>query len=147
MNALSTTSPAPRWLRPLDRLGSVLSTACAVHCLLMPLVVAALPMLASGPLASRAFERAACGLMVALASFCLWRGCRTHGRWGLFILLGGGAVVTHAVQWFGPDICCAKERANWTEALVMCVGGLAIASAHLLNLRLMRRCDGCPACS
>lgn len=84
--------------------------------------------------------------MVTLAAACLWRGCRTHGRWGLFLLLGGGAVVTHAVQWFGPDICCAKERANWTEAVVMCAGGLAIATAHLLNLRLVRRCAGCPSC-
>lgn len=42
------------WLRRFDRAGSVLSTACAVHCLLMPVVVAALPVLATGLLASRA---------------------------------------------------------------------------------------------
>ncbi len=144
---LGITSPSLnlRWLHRLDRAGSVLSTLCAVHCLCMPVVVALLPVLASGFLASRAFERTMCVSMVALASLCVWRGCRVHGRWPLLGLLAAGAATTLTVQWFAPPVCCAKERADWTEAGLMCAGGLAIAAAHLLNLRYTRRCACCPA--
>ena len=75
----------------IDVVGSCLSAACAVHCLLMPLAVTLVPFGALAFLADEAFER---GLIIstvglAAASFC-W-GSRQHRRWRALMILQPGA--------------------------------------------------------
>jgi hypothetical protein len=68
----------------------------------------------------------------------LVRCCR-----GLFILLDAGAALVLYIQFAGgPD---EKEQADWEEAAMMAVGGLLIATAHLLNRKLRARCH-CAQC-
>ncbi len=126
-------------------LGTWLSTACAIHCLVMPVVITALPLIGLGFLEERWFERAACGGMLALAALCLWRGCRMHREWrllGLFAL--GGGLMLWLQFTAGPD-CCAHDF-SWFRAGGMGLGGLAIATAHVLNRRLCQRCQH-PGCT
>ena len=142
--------PATR-LAHLDFVGSALSTLCAIHCLAMPFVAGLLPVLGLNFLGDRAFERAACVAMMALAALCLAWGCRVHRRWWLFGLLGSGAALTLGTQFVLPPETCAKSccagAVNWTQALVMFTGGGAIAAAHLLNLRFRRACRCCAEAS
>ena len=142
--------PIPNRLASLDLVGSVLSTLCAIHCLAMPLVAGLLPVLGLNFLGDRAFERAACVAMTALAAFCLLQGCQRHRRWWLLGLLGAGASLTLGTQFFfatNTDAACAKsccsEGVNWSQALVMFTGGGLIAASHLLNLRFGRACGCC----
>lgn len=127
----------------------MLSTLCAIHCLAMPLVAATLPFWGLGIIASRGWEQTTSVIMIVLAGWCLWQGCRRHQRWDLFALLvvGGGIVLGTQFFWPGanPDACCA-ERANWGEATLMFLGGTTIATAHLLNLHFRNtcRCRYCP---
>ncbi|MBK7999420.1 MAG: MerC domain-containing protein [Verrucomicrobia bacterium] len=148
------TTLAIHWnqrLSRLDVMGSVLSTLCAIHCLAMPLVAGLLPVLGLGFLGDRAFDRAACVAMMALAALCLAWGCRVHRRWWLFGLLGSGAALTLGTQFvLAPETCaksCCAGAVNWTQALVMFTGGGAIAAAHLLNLRFRRACRCCAEAS
>lgn len=140
----STTIFAPNWLHRLDVTGSALSTLCAIHCLAMPLVAAALPLWGLSLLGSRGWEQFTSSAMVALAAFCLWQGCRRHGRWWLLVVLGLGATVVLGTQFFWTEAdcreaCCAV-RTDWTEAAFMVTGGLGIATAHVLNLHYRRKC-------
>lgn len=132
-------------LNRLDSLGSLLSTLCAIHCLCLPLLAGLLPALGLTILAIRDAERGACGAMLLLAAACVWNGCRVHRRWSLLALLGAGAALVTCAQWTAPPGCCAAERENWTEAVVMFVGGSLIAASHWLNLR-WRRCI-CHTCA
>ena len=145
---MNTTAPSsPGWLHRLDVAGSVLSTLCALHCLAMPLVAAALPLWGLAVIGSRGLERVTSTGMVALAAVCLWQGCRRHGRWWLLALLAGGATVVLGTQFLWTnevDACCAA-RLDWTEAAFMFAGGLTIAIAHGLNLHYRRKC-GCRLC-
>lgn len=143
------SSTSNHWLRRLDVTGSMLSTLCAIHCLAMPFIAAALPLWGLAVLGSRGWERATCAAMVVLAAFCLWQGCRRHGRWWLLALLGGGACVVLGTQFLWADsgcteACCTAQR-DWAEAAFMFVGGLAIAASHFLNLHFRHRCH-CRLC-
>jgi MerC mercury resistance protein len=133
-------------LNSLDRIGAAASTLCAVHCLLMPLLLAALPALGVTFLANRAVERAVAAALVLFATGCVWRGCRIHGRWTLFALLAPGAVTcTHAIS-AAPD-CCAADAFSWPNALMMTLGGGMVAGSHWFNRRLRARCachEGAP---
>lgn len=141
-------SPSPSHQESLlnraDKIGSVLSSLCAVHCMCMPVLIGLLPVLGLSFLAGHTFEQAACVTMTLLAAACLWAGCRVHRRWGLFALLGAGAALVAYIQFAGaPEE--NETQTNWREAAVMAVGGALIAASHLLNLKLRARC-GCGQC-
>jgi MerC mercury resistance protein len=131
-------------LNRADKIGSVLSSLCAVHCLCMPVVIGLLPVLGLSFLADHTFERAACVTMTLLAAGCLWAGCRIHRRWGLFILLVAGAALVLHTQFAGQTD--EKEtQTDWNEAAVMFAGGALIAVSHILNRRLRASCH-CKQC-
>ncbi|WP_108471425.1 MerC domain-containing protein [Rhodanobacter thiooxydans] len=125
-----------RWWHAADRVGAMASFLCAIHCALLPFVLALLPLLGLEFLADHRFERVFVLAACVLASFVLIRGYRRHQRLlplrlavpGLLLLLlgiiyiDGPAPILHSV-------------------LVTC-GGLLLAGAHFANLRLDSRRDG-----
>ncbi len=124
------TAAAPA--RVLDRLGATASFLCAIHCATLPLVVAILPALGLGFLASHGFERAfvACAAVLALGS--LAAGFRHHRRWRAFALVLPGL-----------SLMCAGLVADAAaqpvlHAVLVVTGGLLVAGAHVANLRLAR---------
>ena len=131
-------------LNRADKVGTVLSSLCAVHCMCMPVLLGLLPVLGLSFLGSPRFEHIACVTMTLLAAACIWSGCRLHRRWGLLLLLCTGAVVVLYTQFGGPPE--EKEtRADWHEAIAMVIGGSIIALSHLINLKLRARCH-CSQC-
>ena len=144
MKSNSLGSRTPSILNHADRIGSLLSTLCAVHCMCMPVLISLLPVIGLSFLTGHKFERVACVTMVLLAAACVWSGCRFHRRWGLLVLLCAGAAVVLYAQFAGPPQ--EKEtQADWHEAIAMAIGGSLIAASHLLNLKLRARCH-CARC-
>lgn len=144
MKSNSPSSNNGPLLNRADKIGSVLSSLCAVHCMCMPVLIGLLPMIGLSFLGSHRFEHIACVTMILLAAACIWSGCRIHRRWGLLVLLCAGAAVVLYTQFAGPPE--EKEtRADWHEAIAMFVGGALIATSHLINLKLRARCH-CTQC-
>ncbi len=140
----ASDSSAPSLLNRADRIGSVLSSACAIHCMCMPALIGLLPVIGLSFLGSHKFEQLACVSMVLLAAACVWSGCRVHRRWGLLVLLCAGAAVVLYTQFGGP-LEETESRTDWHEAIAMFVGGALIATSHLINLKLRARCH-CAHC-
>ena len=122
-----------------DRIGVAASIVCLIHCLLLPLAVPLLPLLAGVVEA----ESVHAGLLVFLAICALLAfvpGYRTHrailvpavGGFGI-ALLAGGALAHDVALLEGLD----------TPLTV--VGGLVLIATHLANLRLCRNCPVCKA--
>lgn len=111
-----------RW----DALGLLASGLCLVHCMSLPLLLAALPAL--GFLAARAFHVALGGLVLGLAALAFVSGYRRHRRLGV-LALGLGGAASLGVAMLLPEGVVAGER--WLTV----VGSLVLVSAHLLNLR------------
>ena len=91
----------------VDNAGALLSMACAVHCLAMPLVVTMLPLVGLGFLAGEPAEYAMVGA-VLLAAGSAVSGVRHHRKWRAFLtlVLAVGIIVTGfmaAEGSFGPS--------------------------------------------
>ncbi|WP_426689235.1 MerC domain-containing protein [Rhodanobacter ginsengiterrae] len=131
----SEQSSKSRWWHLADRVGATASFLCAIHCALLPFVLALLPLIGMEFLADHRFERIFVLCACVLAALVLVRGYRRHRSAlplrmavpGLALLLLGiafiniGSPVLHSV-------------------LVTC-GGLMLAVAHFVNLRLDSRRD------
>ncbi len=138
-------SSSKSFLNDADKIGSVLSSLCAVHCMCMPVLIGLLPVIGFSFVGSHRFEHISCITMILLAAGCVWCGCRVHRQWGLLALLAAGAALVLYTQFGGtPDE--NETRADWHEAIAMFIGGGMIAASHLLNLKL-RACCHCSQCN
>jgi hypothetical protein len=143
----------------IDRAGSVVSLACAVHCAAMPLVVTFLPMLGLSFLANSWFDVAVLlisGTMATIAGVhgyerhkCIWVPLLFWAAIGT-IMVGvmlhfksaGIAEAMHRMPWAKPctDQCCGDSLCGYT----MPIGGVTLFVAHLLNIKLSKACKSCP---
>lgn len=121
-----------RFLPPwVDSLGSMGAFLCAVHCALLPLALAMLPVIGMGILASRGFEVGFVVFATTLAVVSLLHGYRRHRAY-------------HALAWVIPGMAAlwagilvpALHDATLPHAIAMSVGGTLVAVAHLVNLKL-----------
>jgi len=117
--------------RLLDRLGATGSLVCAIHCALLPLLIALLPSLGIAAWLGDDFERGFVLFATLLGSFTLVWGYRRHRVVrALGLLVPGLAALWIAVA-YAP-----LHHALVPHAAVMTFGGTLVGLAHLANLRL-----------
>lgn len=116
----------------LDRAALTASTVCLIHCLLLPLALAALPALEAAVGARPWFHQAMLLLIVPVSGFALllgWKRRRVAGALLLGLLglacLAVGVAIGESVR----------------ETVVTIAGSLLLASAHIVNWRSRRRGD------
>ncbi|MEO6365435.1 MAG: MerC domain-containing protein [Luteimonas sp.] len=117
-------------LRSADRIGFAGSFLCAVHCAVLPLVLAILPAFGLELGGWIDIDQAFVVFATLLGATTLTLGYRRHRvfRAWLWLLPGLGLV------WLGAFT--RLHNHSLTHALVMTSGGLLLAAAHLINLRL-----------
>ena len=121
--------PAPL----LDRLGATGSLLCAVHCAVLPLLIALLPSLGVAAWLGREFEEAFVAFASLLGLFTLAWGYRLHRAVRALGLLVPGLAALWLGVMFDP-----LHDALLPHAVVMTLGGTLVGLAHLANLRLSR---------
>jgi hypothetical protein len=124
-----------------DRLGATASFLCAVHCALLPFVLAALPAFGLGFLADHGFERAFILCASLLALFTLVQGYRRHRAPRALALVLPGLLLL----WIGGFVVDAHGTMLW-HAVLVALGGSLVAAAHLTNLRLIHVYDHTACC-
>ena len=126
------TDPRPTSLfaRLADRFGATASFLCAIHCALLPLVIAVLPAFGLEFLADHRFERAFIAFAGLLALTTLVVGFRRHQRFGAFWFLAPGICLLVA------GIVIDFDQASIPHAICVAIGGTLVAFAHMTNLRL-----------
>ena len=109
----------------LDRAGLVLSSLCAVHCVLGIVVVAGLG-LGGGLLLDPVIHRVGLLMATLIAGVAIGIGALQHRRRSPFVVammgltfMGGGLAVEHGVE----------------EAVLTIIGVALVAAGHVLNLR------------
>ncbi|UNK43392.1 MerC domain-containing protein [Luteimonas sp. S4-F44] len=117
-------------LRRADRVGFAASFLCAIHCALLPLALALLPALGLNLGGWVDIDQAFVVFATLLGLTTLTLGYRRHRAFrAWFLLLPGLALV-----WAGAFTHLHDH--TLTHVVVMTIGGLLLAGAHLLNLRL-----------
>jgi len=123
--------------RQLDTLGALASTACAVHCLLTPVVLAVLPLLGASFWAAPWLENSVVVFAMVLGLTSLLHGYSHHRQFRALGLLLSGMVLLATGRWL------IGHTAQLWETLLVVLGGTAIAVAHLVNRRLCKICETC----
>jgi hypothetical protein len=121
----------------LDRAGMTASSLCAIHCLLMPLVVALLPIAGIRWLASEQAEWVMVGIsvMIGLASL-LPSYIRHHRRKAALIVFIMGVLFIL----IGRTLFAGAEQ---VEPFLVIYGALAVAASHVINKWLCHTCSSC----
>lgn len=120
--------------RIADSVGSTAAMFCAIHCALLPVMIALLPALGLGALTSSTFEWAFVVLASGLALASLWHGYRKHRIYHALAFLLPGLLAV----WAGILIP-GLHHSVIPHAITMSVGGILISVAHIINLRLTSR--------
>jgi hypothetical protein len=116
-----------------DRVGATASFLCAVHCAALPFVLALLPFVGLGVLADHRCERTFVLCACVLATIALARGYRRHRDWlPLQLAAGGMLLLVSGLLWM-------DGRNFAVHSVLVSCGGVLLASAHFVNLRLDRR--------
>lgn len=126
----SDTDAAASVTRVADRVGATASFLCAVHCALLPLLVAVLPAIGLGFLADHGFERGFVVFAVILAFSTMIAGFRRHHHLRAFWFLIPGVLLLLTGVVIDP------HHAGALHAVLLASGGTLVALAHLINLRL-----------
>jgi hypothetical protein len=119
-----------RLSRLADRFGATASFLCALHCAVLPFVVAVLPALGLSVLADHRYEALFVLFACCLASTTILLGRRRHGdsRAALLLLPAVGLLLAGVAVEFGAQPAL--------HAVLVCLGGSLLALAHVVNLRL-----------
>ncbi len=135
----TSAGDAAHWHGRADRFGAVASLVCAVHCALLPLVLGALPVLGLSFLADHRYEAMFIAFASVLATLMVAYGFRRHRRLlALWLLLPGIALLL-------AGAFSAFAHGSALHSMLVAVGGVLVAGAHVVNLRLARGCVR-PAC-
>jgi hypothetical protein len=119
-----------------DRVGIVVSGACAIHCTLLPLLIAAMPILGLGGLLD---PRVEWGFIVSTAligaTAHIRAYLRDHCHVAPGLIFAAGFVLVLSARLFLED----HQLGPYAVGL----GGLLAATSHYANLRLCRCCHAC----
>ena len=126
-NDMSTESST---LRQADRLGFAASFLCAIHCALVPILLALLPAFGLNVGGWIDIDQAFVVFATLLGATTLTLGYRRHRAFRAWALLLPGL----GLVWTGSFTVLHNH--GIAHAVVMTLGGLMLAGAHLLNLKL-----------
>lgn len=113
----------------LDRAGMWITTLCAIHCLLLPLILPMLALAGFAFIGEDALENTILGLSVIVGLWSLVGGARRHGQWLLLLPLLAGALIYSQRDIFG----------HMGEPFIILLGAGLIIYAHWSNLKRSRR--------
>ena len=117
-----------------DRAGVWISSLCALHCLLLPILIPLIPLVASSFVAEVWFERTILSISILIGFWALFIGFYKYHRqiYPVYSLVLGGLIYWHK-DIFGHEY----------EPFTIAVGAFLIIGAHLLNMKLCKACDDC----
>ena len=125
---------APRRFATLvDRVGAAASLLCAVHCALLPFVLALLPLIGLEFLAGHVFERVFVACAATLACLSLLVAYRRHRKpQALYLMVPGIVLLVLGIS-IDLDVHVTMHTAS------VVTGGVLVACAHVTNLVLAHR--------
>ncbi|XPF92714.1 MerC domain-containing protein [Colwellia sp. RE-S-Sl-9] len=118
----------------LDRIGITATSLCALHCILLPVLLPALPLLGLSFLADHTWEHVFLIMTAILGSFALFSGFKKyHKRLYPFYLLFLGVGIYWIKHNFSEEL----------EPYFIILGASLIVAAHVINLKLCNSCKQC----
>ncbi len=116
-----------------DKFAIGLSIMCAIHCLVLPLLLAMLPGMAALQLDNEAFHLWMVVAVLPTSIYALTMGCRQHKRYRLLILSAIGLALLFMELLLGEVLISEAG-----EKILLVTGAGFVAVGHWFNYRLCR---------
>jgi len=117
----------------LSKVGPWVSIACAIHCMVSPIILGLLPMVH----ASEAIETGLIVASVAIGALTIGAGYREHHKARVLVLLGCSLAFLASRYFVSENL----------ETAVVVTGAMLMAIAQFTNVRLQKHCcDHAHAC-
>lgn len=121
----------------LDKVGSVVSFVCAIHCFLTPLLIVIFPVALAEVLGHHVAHDWLVIASISLAIISLIIGHQKHKNYNIFILPVISAFLF---------MLSAHKHNDWSNSLILATAGLILVATHLLNRKLCEQCKDCKRC-
>ena len=121
-----------------DKFAIGLSMLCAIHCLLLPLLLVALPSISALQLQNEAFHFWMLAAVIPTSIYALTIGCKKHQRYRLLSWGISGLILMLMAVFFGHYI--AGESG---EKILTLLGAILVVVAHWGNFRRCQQNKSC----
>ncbi len=117
-----------------DKVGITVTSLCAIHCIMLPVILPLLPLLGLTASHNHAFERIVLLITMVLGFITLFIGFHRYHRklYPFYSLFLGGFIYWQKDVW-GHEY----------EHAVLMVGATLVVLAHIMNMRLCNSCNSC----
>lgn len=112
-----------------------LSFLCAIHCMLVPVIILSMPIMAQSYLEHPWFHVILAFLIIPVGLYAFVHGYRHHSNWKVFLFGVPGLLIVGIV----PHLI-HEEILDWNEPVAMVIGSASLIWAHWLN-RKSCACD------
>ena len=121
-----------------DKFAIGLSMLCTIHCLLLPLLLIALPSISALQIENEAFHFWMLAAVIPTSLYALSIGCKKHQRYRLLSWGISGLILMLTAVFFGNDI--AGESG---EKILTLLGAILVVVAHWGNFRRCQQHKSC----
>ena len=121
-----------------DKVAIGLSLACALHCLVVPVIVSLYPSVITAGLQDERIHLALLAFVIPISVFSLTMGCRQHKQSPVVSLGTAGIFVLILSALLGQDL-----GGESLEVAGTLLGSGLVACSHVLNFKLCRASHGC----
>ncbi len=111
-----------------DALGITASVACAIHCAVLPLFLASLPLFGINIIENMAFEIGMIALAFVIGSYALWHGYKSHHH----------SLLPFWLFTLGISFLVLKQIFLEYHLLLLAPAVVLIVLGHVLNYRFCR---------
>jgi hypothetical protein len=127
----------------LDKAGMIASITCAIHCMIMPLVITLLPIFGLSLFATEEFEwiLLMISAMLGITSLCF--GFRKHKSFKAFSFLGIGLTFLVIGRLAHEHVSHFRVFTFDIYLLFLVAGAILVALSHWLNNKLCKSCIPC----
>ena len=121
-----------------DKVAIGLSLACALHCLVVPVIVSLYPSVITAGLQDERIHLALLAFVIPISAFSLTMGCRQHSKLPVISVGAAGIFVLILSALLGHEL-----GGESLEVAGTLLGSGLVACSHVLNFKLCRASDGC----
>ena len=117
-----------------DKIGITVTSLCAIHCILLPVILPVLPLLGLSAVHNHAFEHIVLLITMVLGFITLFIGFHRYHRklYPFYSLFLGGFIYWQKGTW-GAEY----------EHVILIIGATLVVLAHVMNMRLCKSCNSC----
>ncbi len=143
----------------LDSMAVSMSVICAIHCLVTPLIIVLLPIVATTFWVNSNFHLWMMLLVIPTTTVAVFQGCKKHKNKSIILLSVAGLSLLFGAALYETIIHNSSEIVHCNSCLVdtgrpsfslltgvNIIGGILLATAHIKNFILCRK-DNCQSCN